>query len=202
MLPGTKDIQEYVLTDPKCAAVVDIIDVIQCQYRVDGSLYAPKGGQSLAQRQYARIMEVGETSFAQTYRAVQEFRSSHPDKAIVYSRRGDGLSHWAAFMGGASLVSLPEIENMQFLKDAASMTPLKEKEDQQYLLGNNGKGYIIFSETGKVNFDVLQDASSYSISWINPVTGEVHDSQTRVVGRSKALKAPFKGPAVAWLIKQ
>ena len=70
MLPGTKDVQDAILADPKRAAVVDIVDVIQWQYRKDGSLYAPPGGVSMAERQYARVYDVGETSFDQIYRAV------------------------------------------------------------------------------------------------------------------------------------
>src|SRR4030095_15110488 len=95
MIPGTKDVQDAILADPKRSDLVDAIDVIQWQYRKDGSLYAPVGGQSLASRQYARILDVGETSFEQIYRSIHEFRAKYPGKAIVYSRGGSRFSEWA-----------------------------------------------------------------------------------------------------------
>jgi hypothetical protein len=63
MLPGTKELQDAILSDPVRSKVVDILDILQWHYREDGSLYAPEGGVSLTKRQYARIYNVGETSF-------------------------------------------------------------------------------------------------------------------------------------------
>ncbi len=146
MLPGTKDVQDAILSDPKRSVLVDAIDVIQWHYRKDGNLYAPAGGQSLAERQYSRIIDVGETSFKQIYRAVHEFRVKYPQKAIVYSRSGVQFSNWAVFIGGGSLVNLPDIHDRKFFESAAGMKPLRmiNADSLQYVLGKNGTGYIIF----------------------------------------------------------
>lgn len=205
MLPGTKEVQDAILADPKRAAVVDIVDVIQWQYRKDGSLYAPPGGVSMAERQYARVYEVGETSFDQIYRTVSEFRDKYPGKALVYSRRGPELSEWAAFMGGGSLTSLPEIKNTGFFKDAAEMKPLamNNPESKQYVLGENGMGYILFSSSSKLSIDLTGDHVNYNLSWIIPTTGEIVQSKIRVTGGIvSAISAPFEGTMVAWLSKK
>jgi hypothetical protein len=202
MLPGTKDVQDVILSDPKRSAVVDIIDVIQWQYRKDGSLYAPPGGVSLAERQYARVYDVGETTFDQIYRAVSEYHTNYPGKAIVYSRRGAEFSEWAAFMGGGSLSSLPEIKNPDFLREATEMNPIamSRGDSKQYVLGKKGVGYILFSATSHVYVDLKDDPAVYNLSWINPSTGAVVESKIQVKGGvSTVLKAPLEKNSVAWL---
>ena len=204
MLPGTKDVQDAILADPKRSAMVDAIDVLQWHYRNNGSLYAPVGGQSIATRQYVRIMDVGETSFSQHYRAVSEFHTKYPEKAIVYSA-GGRYANWAVFMGGGSLVSLPAINETKFLEDAAKMNPLINQniDTTQFVLGKQGLGYVIFSHTGRLKIDLTGDRSRYVLKWINPSTGQILPSKMRIPGNvATATKAPFEGAAVAWLSKQ
>ena len=205
MLPGTKDVQDAILADPKRSALVDAIDVIQWQYRKNGSLYAPEGGQSLAQRQYARILDVGETSFDQIYRAVKEFRSQYPEKAIIYSRRGVPFSDWAVFMGGGSLASLPEIQDKAFFESAAKMEPLRmiDQKSQQYILGKKGSGYIVFSEIPEMEIDLRDEQKSFNLKFVNPSTGEITSSKKKIRGGTKTtIKAPYEGPVVVWLMNK
>ncbi|WP_207532651.1 DUF6298 domain-containing protein [Desertivirga arenae] len=199
MLPGTKDVQDAILADPRRSKLVDIVEVVQWQYRKDGSLYSPTGGQSLTERQYARIMEVGETSFDQVYRAVTEFRLKYPDKAIVYSRQGGEYGNWAAFMAGGSLANLP-VQNKRFLQEALKFRPMKIKDQPSgtYVLGEKAKGYIVFSQDGQVKINLDDDAKKYSVNWINPASGEMISKGT-VISKQGTLQSPFKGAAVAWL---
>jgi len=205
MLPGTKDVQDAILADPKRSALVDIIDVIQWQYRKDSSLYAPVGGVSLAPRQYERIIEVGETSFDQIYQAVNEYHTKYPEKAIVYSRPGTKFSDWAVFMAGGSFASLPVIKANDFFENAAEMSTvsLKNPKTNQYVLGRKGAGYIIFSESQSIEIDLSNDNNNYSLKWINPSTGAIVATQIRVSGRVAAsINAPFEGAVVLWLSKE
>ena len=205
MLPGTKEVQDAILSDPKRSAIVDAIDVIQWQYRSDGSLYSPVGGVSLTERQYLRLEEPGETSFDQIYRAVNEFHQKYPGKAITYSRRGAKLADWAVFMGGGSFASLPVIKEEQFFRDASEMgcLDMKNPQTKQYALGKAGVGYILFGESGKISVDLTGDKSSYLLNWVNPANGEITKTAVRVSGgKISSLEAPFKGAAVAWLAKK
>ena len=204
MLPGTKDVQDAILNDPKRSGLVDIIDVVEWQYSADGSLYAPKGGVSLAERQYSRLEEVGETSFDQIYRAVHEFHLKFPGKAIAYNRRGARFADWAVFMGGGSLASVPQIKDARFLKDAAEMSSLTLKGSQSkvYALGKTGTGYILFSESKNLSIDLDNDHNNYNLHWINPATGDIQNAEMQLTGGlNVTLSAPFEGPVVAWLSK-
>ncbi len=205
MLPGTKEVQDAILNDPKRSAVVDAIDVIQWQYRSDGSLYAPAGGVSLAERQYLRIFDPGESSFDQIYRAVTEFHAKFPGKAIVYSRKGVRTADWASFMGGGSLASLQGLRAENFFEDAAKMEVIAMKNPlaKQVALGKTGEGYIVYGETERLNIDLSNDKYNYKLIWINPLNGEMKSAPDRVAGlKLTTLEAPFKGSAVAWLSKK
>ncbi|MEJ6982209.1 DUF6298 domain-containing protein [Pedobacter sp. P351] len=203
-LPGTKDVQDAILADTKYSTTIDAIDIIQWQYRKDGSLYAPPGGVSLAERQYARIYNVGETSFDQVYRAVNEIHTKHPEKAIIYTRGGLRFSNWAVFMAGGSLAQLPEIKDRTFFESAAKMESRKMNatDPQQYTLGKKGLGYIVFSESGKLKIDLSDDQTSYVLRWINPATGEILSSTSTVAGGAiRSFESTGNGAAVAWLVK-
>lgn len=202
MLPGTKDVQDSILADPKMAAIVNAIDVVQWQYRKDSSLYSPPGGVSLTERQFARILEVGETSFEQVYRVVREFRAAYPDKAILYTRRGVKFSEWASFIGGGSLAAIPVIADKKFFEDAVGMEnmPNEKMSPKQYVLGKKGVGYIVFCENSKLTLDLSKDKSNYTLQWINPSTGEIIPSKKHVSGAViQNFEAPLKGPVVAWV---
>ncbi len=172
MLPGTKDVQDSILKDPSRSKVVDIIDIIQWQNREDGTIYAPIGGQSLATRQYARIMDVGETSFNQVYRAVNEMRKNYPNKAVVYSRRLKAPLNWASFMAGGSFSSIPPISDNKFAEDVCLMKPIKSNPGI-YILGKKDFGYLIYSENIDLNIEIPGDTGMYRCKLINTKTGEI-----------------------------
>jgi hypothetical protein len=122
-LSVTKDVQDSILKNPVYAAIVDLIDIRYWHYQADGTTYEPKGGQSLAPRQHARLLKPKKTSFEQVYRAVKEYRDKYPGKAVVYS--GDSYPEFviAAFMAGGSLASLNNNIDKEILKAAVGMKP-------------------------------------------------------------------------------
>jgi hypothetical protein len=203
MLQGTREVQEAVLTDPERSQVVDVIDIRQWHYREDGSLYAPEGGVSLAQRQYARILEPGSTSFSQIYRAVSEYRKRFPQKAVVSSLRGGGpYSAWAVFMAGGSLPDIPEIGSEEFLKMAAGAKAYEYTSglDSLYVLEKEGEGYIAFSLESGIDLGFCDKRRSYRLRCIEPEKGKIHDQKRPVrVAESARIRAPFDGPAIIWL---
>jgi len=149
-LSVTKDVQDSVLNIPAYAAIVDLIDIRYWHYQADGTAYAPKGGQNLAPRQHARLLKPKKTSFEQVYRAVKEYRTKFPDKAVVYS--GDSYPEFgiAAFMAGGSLSVLPETIDAEIVKAAVGMKPVASTNANEYVL-SNGKNSIIYNTvTGKI----------------------------------------------------
>lgn len=150
-------------------------------------------------------MDVGETSFDQIYRGVNEYRSLFPGKAIVYSRRVGELSNWAVFMAGGSFASLPVINAGAFFENAAEMSVIKMENPKakQYVLGKAGTGYIIFCESPEIKVDLSDDHNNYSLHWINPSTGAILNSEIRISGSvTTSIKAPFEGAVVGWLCKE
>lgn len=149
-LSATKDVQDAILADPDRNATVDVIDIRYWGYRDDGSLYAPGGGLHLAPRQHARLADPGGRSFRSVYRAVSEYRERYPAKAVIYSDFPGEQHPWAVFMAGGSLAALPSSTDAGFLKAAAAMKPMSFPGQGKgcYLLGEPGKGYIVYLEKG------------------------------------------------------
>lgn len=147
-LGTTKDVQDAILQDAKRVAVVDIIDIRYWHYEADGNAYAPKGGQHLAPRQHARLLKPKKTSFEQVYRAVNEYRTKFPGKAVVYS--GDNYPEFgmAAFMAGGSLSFLPASTDKALLKAAVGMKPVPSTNANEYVL-SDGKSSIIYNTVTK-----------------------------------------------------
>jgi hypothetical protein len=107
-LSTTKDVQDAVLADPVRSKIVDIIDIRYWFYRDNGTIYEPKGGLNLAPRQHARLTNPGKTSFEAVYRAVNEYRTKYPEKAVTYYSESYPQYAWASFIAGGSLACLSE----------------------------------------------------------------------------------------------
>lgn len=143
-LSATKDVQDSILNNSSYAAVVDLIDIRYWHYQADGTAYEPKGGQSLAPRQHARLLKPRKTSFEQVYRAVKEYKDKFPSKAVVYS--GDSYPEFgmAVFMAGGSLAVQSKDIDKGLLKAAVGMKPLKSSNKDEYIL-SDGKNSIVYN---------------------------------------------------------
>lgn len=92
----TKEITDAILADPVRSKLISVIDARYWQYRPDGKLWAPEGGQNLAFREMitAEFKRAGDappdTTPAQVYRQVREYRDRFPDKAVVAWHSGAG----------------------------------------------------------------------------------------------------------------
>lgn len=202
-LSTTKDVQDAILADPVRSAIVDIIDIRYWFYRDDNTAYEPKGGQNLAPRQHARLTKTGKHSFASVYRAVNEYRTKYPEKAVVYYADTYPSQAWASFMAGGSLACLPAIKDDAFLQQASSMSVLTElNTENQYVLGNPDRGYIIYAETGNIDLN-LNAKSKFDLFWINPQSGEVIKAKQQIKGNNTIkLTSPTGQASVAWLVKK
>ena len=86
----------------RCAApFVDVIDIRYWAYTAGDGLYAPEGGRNLAPRQHLRQTKLRPGGFEAIAKAVREYRTRFPDKAVTYyadmncpsSRDGLGRPH-------------------------------------------------------------------------------------------------------------
>lgn len=145
-LSTTKDVQDSILTDPKRSPIVDIIDIRYWHYKNDGTTYAPMGGVNLAPRQHARLTKVGKVTFNEAYKAVNEYRTKYPHKAVTYYTQNYPDMAWAVFMAGGSIPIL-KIKDKDFLKAAAQMDVKLVKSDNYKMLVKSGTGIIIYSHS-------------------------------------------------------
>ena len=118
-LAVNKDVQDAILKDAKRSRVVDIIDIEQWFYHNKGE-YAPPGGVNMAPRQYQRKIRTGSARFEDVYRAVSEYRSQYPEKAVVYSAQKAPELAWASLMAGGSCAAVP-VKDEALLKAIATM---------------------------------------------------------------------------------
>ena len=118
-LAVNKDVQDAILKDPKRSKIVDIIDIEQWFYHNKGE-YTPPGGVNMAQRQYMRKIRTGSARFEDVYRAVSEYRTQYPDKAVVYSAQKAPEMGWASLMAGGSCANIP-VKDEALLKAIATM---------------------------------------------------------------------------------
>ena len=169
-LSVTKDVQDAILSDPKRAAVVDVIDIRYWHYRSDGSVYAPEGGKNLAPRQHARKMKVGRMGYEGAYKAVSEYRTKYPDKAVTMYAQDYPSCGWAVLMGGGSCPVL-NISDKDFLAAVPQMKPvLTGNGAYQQLSGENGT--VVYTQQGG-NVTVSLPAGTYAVKYIQPRSGEV-----------------------------
>jgi len=199
-LSTTKDVQDAILGDADRAAVIDVIDIRYWYYQQDGKVYAPPGGEDLAPRQHERLLKPKRSSFEQVYRAVREYRLRYPSKAVMYSAEGGDNFGWAVFMGGGSLANIP-VSDAKFLSAAAGMRPvaLPGSAAGQYVLGEKGKGYIIYAaDSATVKVDMSDEKGTFVVRRVDPVSGAI-DKGTSIEG-GKVVEV--KGGAVLWIMKE
>lgn len=199
-LSTTKDVQDAILNDTAYASLIDVIDIRYWHYQADGTEYAPKGGQSLAPRQHARLLKPKASSPQQVYRAVLEYKQRFPAKAVIYSGDGYDRNGWAVLMAGGSLPDL-HIGDKSFLQAATTMQPVvKDAGLKQWILFNKNTGYIIYDGNGdSLTADLVNDMGRYEVVWLNASNGDEKKGKEIKGGKSILLKKPGNGNWVLWL---
>src|SRR5690606_26966946 len=185
--------------DPNYAKVINLIDIRYWHYQADGSAYAPEGGRQLAPRQQARLFKPKKTSFEQVYRAVREYRSKYPDKAVMYSGDNYTAFGWAVFMAGGTLAELPPLPS-SFLKAAAAMQPVDLAG--HWILGKEGEDYIIYTTAAQFPAQLTIPEGKYRLRRIDPATGRF-SGKTEILNaaRLKTWKHDGTGAAVLWITR-
>lgn len=200
-LSTTKDVQDAILKDSKRAAVVDIIDIRYWHYKDDGTVYAPEGGKNLAPRQHARKMKVGKSAFAEAYKAVSEYRSKYPQKAVTYYAQNYPAMGWAVLMAGGSCPVLP-VSDEAFLRDVAQMEVVETGTEDYRILVKSDKSCVIYSQSGG-EVPIRLSNGRYVVKFINPSTGDVClvDKSLKINGEY-VFKVPNDKTGVYWFCKK
>lgn len=201
-LGATKDVQDAILADTKRAAVVSIIDLKYWWYTADGKVYDPKGGENLAPRQQLREWKGSKTRSAESVaKAVREYRTKFPEKAVTVSL--DGEFGWTVLAAGGSFPNLPSSTVANLLVAAPKLQPFESKllTSRQFALAELGKKYLVWSaDGGAIALDL--PVGEYSLVWIDLKTGKpAVDASSVRGGQVVGLKPSGTGPAVAWVVR-
>ena len=183
-LAVNKDVQDSVLADPVRSKVVDIIDIEQWFYHNKGE-YAPPGGVNMAPRQYQRKIKAGSARFEDVYRAVSEYRTKYPDKAIIYSAQKYPELCWAALMAGGSCAAVP-VSDGAFLYELSQLSPRPSGTPGVYLL-EGSTSTLVYSTAADYTL-TLQDGK-HTLYQLSESTGEL----TRLRDVSGAVHLPSQG---------
>jgi len=202
-LSTTKDVQDAILNDPHYSSLVDVIDIRYWYYQADGKAYAPQGGQNLAPRQHARLLNPKITSTEQVYRAVLEYKLRFPDKAVIYSANAADKNGWAVLMAGGSLADA-KIKDADFIRATVTMHPVaKDANSSQWILQDDRTGYIVYDMKENISVDLTKTTGSFEVAWVNMINGDVQKNmQTVNAGKIIALPKPKNNNWVLWLKKK
>jgi hypothetical protein len=205
-LSCTKDVQDAILADPVRGPLVAVIDLRYWWYTADGSLYAPKGGQSLAPRQQLREWKGDRRrSDVQTARQVREYRDRYPDKAVLCSY--DRANGWAVLAAGGSIPNLPQRPDARLLAALPRMKPFEPAGglgEGRWALAEPGRNYLVYSSAGrKIRLDLSATREAYTAHWVDLRTGVATEANDTVRG-GKVLdfQAPRAAAGVLWLTRK
>ena len=172
-LAVNKDVQDSILADPVRSKVVDIIDIEQWFYHNKGE-YAPPGGVNMAQRQYMRKIRTGSARFEDVYRAVSEYRTKYPGKAVVYSAQKHPEMGWAALMAGGSCANVP-VTDTNFLTRLAQLTP--RRDGDSYLL-TGADCWLVCRDSSAAPYMLTLPSGKYTLHVIDGKTGSIQPQKT------------------------
>ena len=178
-LSCTKDVQDAILADKTRRQHADIIDIRYWTYDKDFQLYAPEGGKNLAPRQHLRQLRPQLSSFESIAKAVREYRTRFPEKAVIYnadlSCRSPSLG-WAVLIGGGSLANV--VLPPELAQRIPSMQPTVKVDAsasrQSYLASDDGDYLFYFQSTrGPIDLRNTVANRAYTARWIDPATGKI-----------------------------
>ncbi|MFD2537505.1 DUF6298 domain-containing protein [Sphingobacterium chuzhouense] len=199
-LSATKDVQDAILADTERAKEIQVIDIRYWYYQEDGEAYAPPGGANLAPRQHARQIKSKKTSAEQVYRAVSEYRTKFPDKAVVYHSNGFPEQAWAVFMAGGSMANVPRVAHADFYKEASAM----QTKVQQGVWTLQGKDAAIFYNNDKkpLQADLTPWKGDYKMYHIHPKSGAILATEKIKTGQNVTIKNFKNAPEIIWITKK
>lgn len=214
----SKEITDAILADPVRSKLISIIDTRYWQYRPDGKLWAPEGGRNLAFREMiaAEFKRAGDappdTTPAQVYRQVREYRDRFPGKAVVAWHSGAGPIPVLMAGGAQALMRNPAAGQSQgeqsdrtkldpFVRERLStilmkLSPfdglLEDAANNWCLADARGGAVLVYSLAGS-SFKLARNLprGAYTGLWFDPRTGETRTLEApRSWGKGTTISKP------------
>jgi hypothetical protein len=199
-LSCTKDVQDAILADPDRQRVVDAID-FRYWWQTDKGLFAPKGGQNLAPRQFERQWKGGKPTDRNLAAMAAEYRERFLSKAVICDFDQAG---WTYVCAGGSLPRLPPTTDQGLLAAITRMTPWSAgSKPGHWVLREAGKQYLVCLESNDSrNLDLSSESGNFTAHRINTRTGTVESLPDRIKGGGEAkLPGAGSGVLILWLTR-
>jgi hypothetical protein len=218
-LATSKEITDAILSDPARARQVAVIDTRYWQYRPDGSLLAPAGGQNKAFRELLGGDEPRPTAPLQVYRQVREYTDRYPDKAVLAWHGGAGpipilmaggaqaLLRSRSGGHGQGLVTdrnpLDAFVRLHLAPALMNMTPRDgwvANPDVTFCLADDRASSVLLYSLSGPSITLLRalGEGGYTGLWFDPRTGGTRPLEGRFSGAAgDALQKPTEEP---WLL--
>ena len=220
MLATSKDITDAILANPERARQVAVIDMRYWQYKKDGTLWAPKGGEDLAFREmigrdFGRAGDQPpDTTPYQVYRQVREYHDKYPNIAIVAWNGGAGpvpvlmaggaqalMRNPSAGQGQGTTVDRTPLDGFVRQNLAGVLMNMQPRDgvasdpQQEWCLADDGfTSVLLYSLAGEAIHLAKPLTGAYRGTWFDPRTGE-----TRAMEGAMGTSIPKPGPD-AWLL--
>ncbi len=222
----SKDITDAILAVPARARQVAVIDMRYWQYKPDGSLFAPLGGQNLAFRELIRKEfprsggdTPSDTTPQQVYRQVREYHDRYPDKAVVAWHGGAGPIPVLMAGGAQAIMQNPSGGHGQgrtldrttldpFVREHLADLLMKmqprdgvlEGSDHNWCMADDRRDVVlIYSLSGdSIQLREGLPKASYSALWFDPRSGKTQAFAGAVPHRAGETIAKPSGEA--WLL--
>jgi hypothetical protein len=223
-LATSKAITDAILADPVRARQVAVIDMRYWQYRPDGTLWAPPGGENLAFRE-SIVKDFGRsddtppaTTPWQVYRQVREYHYRYPDKAIVAWNGGAGPIPVLMAGGAEALMRNPSAGQGQgrtpdrttldaFVREnlAGELMNLNPRDgvvadpEQTWVMADQrGETVLVYSLAGtSIKLTQGLGRARYSGVWFDPRTGATRTQGGVTAETGSVIEKPS---AEAWLL--
>jgi hypothetical protein len=218
-LATSKDITDAILANPSRARQVGVIDMRYWQYKKDGTLWAPKGGENLAFREmigrdFGRSGDQPpDTTPYQVYRQVREYHDKYPNIAIVAWHGGAGPIPVLMAGGAQALMRNPSagqgqgktVDRTPFdefvQKNLAGVLMKMQPRDvvaqdpeQTWCLADDAFSSVLLYSVAGDSIKLSKPLPGKSAVWFDPRTGKTQPAE---VGTE--MKKPSAEPWLLWV---
>lgn len=193
---------DAILHDPVRRPMITAVDFFNWNYRADGSLFTIEGGLNLAPREQLQRAQQSPNQprpggAAQRYRALREYRDAFPDLVLI--RKNDDFPALSAAIDQ----SIPAAARAKMRPAALVRT----HPESTWAMAAPGSAYLVYSLAGEaIDLDLSGDAGTFSLAWLDALTGRLQPAATPVpAGKLATLTPPAtdkKQAWVAWLRRQ
>ena len=155
------------------------------------------GANIVSSPEFQRLTSTIRTSTpAMRYRALREYRDSHPSLVII--RKPDDYPELTT----ALEKTIPAAARAQ-----TRPAPLVRNHiDTAWCMAAPGRSYLVYTMAGEaVDLDLASDRGEFTLSWLDSASGELRAAGTVTAGKTITLAPPSADtnrPWVAWLVRR